>query len=109
LKERLAEASPPPALQAPAAAPMSYPNLPSPAAVAAGLTRPAAPTSGAAARLDELKAQRARLLKVITDDLSRRVEGLATQFHWKLVRAGEGTDLTPQAADLIRQQFSTQK
>jgi hypothetical protein len=108
LRVRLTEAAPPPPIESPAAAPMPAPSLPSPAkAAAAGGPAAAGAAVRVADKVASLREQRSRLVQVITDDIRKRVEGLAARYHWTLSPAGSGiTDLTPRAADLIRNQFS---
>jgi hypothetical protein len=107
LRDRLAEATPPSALAVPKTTPVPSVALPSPREVAASAFAAGAPPSlGTSARVAALRAQRARLIEVITEDISRRIQGMATQYHWTLAAAG-GVDLTSRAADLLREQFST--
>jgi hypothetical protein len=86
--------------------------LASPRALAAEALKggPQAGNSPVSKRLAGLRAQRERLASIITEDIRRRIEGMATLYHWTLVGEGAGaTDLTPQAAELLRQQFAPVK
>ena len=84
---------------------MPDPALPSPGALAARAPSGGTSVPGADNRLAGLQSQRSRLVTIITEDLRRRIEGLATQYHWTLVAEGRGVDLTSRAADLLREQF----
>lgn len=109
VRARLAEAKSPKPVTLQKTPQMPNPSLSSPKDAAAAAFAQGAPvSSGEAERMTELRAQRARLVKVITDDINRRVEGMAAEHHWTLVPSG-GTDLTPNAADLLRKQIDSVK
>ncbi len=104
------------ALTGSSTAAVSAPQIISPKSLAAAAPGMATGQPATGAAVNSLRAQRARLVAYITDDIRRRVEALARRRHWTLstnaseasdasdARAGY-TDITSQAASALKNEI----